>query len=92
MNFYGSIIFSPTITDEEFERAMDILDFCCTEEGQEIINMGFEGKIGSGMKTVNMSAFFRMRLLVMPVLFWQANILLPMCSLVALFWVMISSL
>ena len=43
MNFYGSIIFSPTITDEEFERAMDILDFCCTEEGQEIINMGFEG-------------------------------------------------
>lgn len=44
MNFYGSIIFSPTITDEEFERAMDILDFCCTEEGQEIINMGFEGE------------------------------------------------
>lgn len=44
MNFYGSIIFSPDITDEEFERAMDILDFCSTEEGQEIINMGFEGE------------------------------------------------
>lgn len=44
MNFYGSIIFSPNLTDEEFERAMDILDFCCTEEGQEIINMGFEGE------------------------------------------------
>ena len=44
MNFYGSIIFSPDLTDEEFERAMDILDFCCTEEGQEIINMGFEGE------------------------------------------------
>ena len=44
MNFYGSIIFSPDITDEQFERAMDILDFCCTEEGQEIINMGFEGE------------------------------------------------
>lgn len=44
MNFYGAIIFSPDITDEQFERAMDILDFCCTEEGQEIINMGFEGE------------------------------------------------
>ena len=44
MNFYGSIIFSTDITDEQFERAMDILDFCCTEEGQEIINMGFEGE------------------------------------------------
>ena len=44
MNFYGSIIFSPDITDEQFERAMDILDFCCTEEGQEIINIGFEGE------------------------------------------------
>lgn len=44
MNFYGAIIFSPDITDEEFERAMDILDFCSTEEGQEIINMGFEGE------------------------------------------------
>lgn len=44
MNFYGSIIFSPNLTDEEFERAMDILDFCSTEEGQEIINMGFEGE------------------------------------------------
>ena len=44
MNFYGSIIFSPDITDEQFERAMDILDFCSTEEGQEIINMGFEGE------------------------------------------------
>ena len=44
MNFYGAIIFSPNITDEEFQRAMDILDFCCTEEGQEIINMGFEGE------------------------------------------------
>lgn len=44
MNFYGAIIFSPDIADEQFERAMDILDFCCTEEGQEIINMGFEGE------------------------------------------------
>ena len=44
MNFYGSIIFSPNLTDEEFERAMDILDFCSTEEGQEIINIGFEGE------------------------------------------------
>ena len=43
MNFYGSIIFSPDITDAQFERAMDILDFCSTPEGQEVINMGFEG-------------------------------------------------
>lgn len=44
MNFYGAIIFSPDITDEQFERAMDILDFCATPEGQEVLNMGFEGE------------------------------------------------
>lgn len=44
MNFYGAIIFSPDISEEQFERAMDILDFCATPEGQEILNMGFEGE------------------------------------------------
>ena len=42
-NYWGQVIFSPTISDEKFERAMDLLDFCATEEGQNLVNMGFEG-------------------------------------------------
>lgn len=42
-NYWGQVIFSPDISDEKFERAMDILDFCSTEEGQNLVNMGFEG-------------------------------------------------
>lgn len=42
-NYWSSLIFSPDITDENFERMMDMIDFTCTEEGQIICNMGFEG-------------------------------------------------
>lgn len=42
-NYWGEVLFSPDISGEKFERAMDILDFTCTEEGQNVINIGFEG-------------------------------------------------
>lgn len=42
-NYWSSLIFSPDITEENFERMMDMIDFTCTEEGQIICNMGFEG-------------------------------------------------
>ena len=42
-NHWGQVMFSPTISQEKFERAMDILDYTCTEEGQNFMNMGFEG-------------------------------------------------
>lgn len=42
-NYWSSLIFSPDITDGNFERIMDMIDFTCTEEGQIICNMGFEG-------------------------------------------------
>lgn len=42
-NYWSSLIFSPDISDENFERMMDMIDFTCTEEGQIICNMGFEG-------------------------------------------------
>lgn len=42
-NYWSSLIFSPNISEENFERMMDMIDFTCTEEGQIICNMGFEG-------------------------------------------------
>ena len=42
-NYWGQVMFSPTISQEKFERAMDILDYTCTKEGQNFMNMGFEG-------------------------------------------------
>lgn len=42
-NYWSSLIFSPDISEENFERIMDMIDFTCTEEGQIICNMGFEG-------------------------------------------------
>lgn len=42
-NYWGQIIFNPEISDEKFERAMDILEYCATQEGQNFANMGFEG-------------------------------------------------
>ncbi|MDR1262049.1 MAG: ABC transporter substrate-binding protein [Oscillospiraceae bacterium] len=41
-NYWASIIFSPTISDAKFERAMDMIDFSASLEGQELINMGFK--------------------------------------------------
>ncbi len=42
-NFWSSLIFSPNITDENFERIMDLIDWTCTQEGQYVCNMGIEG-------------------------------------------------
>lgn len=41
-NFWSSLIFSPNISDENFERIMDMIDWTCTEEGQIVCNMGLE--------------------------------------------------
>ena len=42
-NYWSSLIFSPEITDENFERIMDLIDWTCTQEGQYVCNMGLEG-------------------------------------------------
>lgn len=42
-NFWSSIIFSPDISKEKFERVMDLMDYSISEEGQLLLNMGFEG-------------------------------------------------
>ncbi|MCJ8008433.1 ABC transporter substrate-binding protein [Lederbergia wuyishanensis] len=40
INFWGTIIFNPDISDEKFERYMDVLDYNATREGYVITNMG----------------------------------------------------
>ncbi|MEO2204457.1 ABC transporter substrate-binding protein [Paenibacillus pabuli] len=42
-NFWSALIFNPEISDEKFERIMDLIDYSATKEGQLLINMGFEG-------------------------------------------------
>ncbi|MFD1136074.1 extracellular solute-binding protein [Paenibacillus urinalis] len=42
-NFWSALIFSPDIDDAKFERIMDMIDYTTSEEGQLILNMGFEG-------------------------------------------------
>lgn len=42
-NYWSSLIFSPDISQENFERIMDMIDWTCTEEGQIVCNMGLEG-------------------------------------------------
>lgn len=41
-NYWSSLIFSPDITDENFERIMDMIDWTCTPEGQNVCNMGLK--------------------------------------------------
>jgi putative aldouronate transport system substrate-binding protein len=43
INFWGCIAFSPNISNEKFERYMDMMDFACSEEGYLFTQMGFEG-------------------------------------------------
>ncbi|MWV46777.1 extracellular solute-binding protein [Paenibacillus sp. HJL G12] len=43
-NFWSSLIFSPNISKEKFERIMDLIDYSTSQEGQLLLNMGFEGK------------------------------------------------
>ena len=42
-NFWGVIMFNPDIPIEKWERYMDMLDESCSDEGQVLIRMGFEG-------------------------------------------------
>lgn len=42
-NFWSSLIFSPNISEENFVRIMDMIDWTCTEEGQIVCNMGLQG-------------------------------------------------
>lgn len=43
-NFWAASLFSPSIEDETFDRILAIMDYLCTVEGQELINLGIEGK------------------------------------------------
>ncbi|MFC7678690.1 extracellular solute-binding protein [Paenibacillus sp. GCM10028914] len=57
VNFWSSLIFSPNISDEKFERIMDMLDYTTTKEGQMLLNMGFEGtdwKYGDNGELINL--------------------------------------
>lgn len=42
-NWFGALIFNPDISDEKFERAMDVIEYSLTEEGQDLIHLGIEG-------------------------------------------------
>ena len=41
-NYWGTLMFSPNIDDAKLERVLDILDYSCTEQGQNEIRMGIE--------------------------------------------------
>ncbi|MCI9225622.1 MAG: ABC transporter substrate-binding protein [Acutalibacter sp.] len=43
-NYWTASIFSPTMDDKKFERLMDLLEYSASDEGQNLIRMGFEGK------------------------------------------------
>ncbi|WP_211749987.1 extracellular solute-binding protein [Paenibacillus sp. Marseille-Q4541] len=56
-NFWSALIFSPDISDEKFERIMDMVDFSTSQEGQLLLNMGFEGtdwKYGENKELVSL--------------------------------------
>ncbi len=43
-NYWTASIFSPNMDEAKFERLMDLLEYSASEEGQNLIRMGFEGK------------------------------------------------
>ena len=43
INYWTAYIFSPDISQEKFERYMDMMDFACAPEQNVFIRMGFEG-------------------------------------------------
>ena len=43
-NYFGALLFSPSLSDEAFERVMDAVDFSTTVEGQYLTHLGFEGE------------------------------------------------
>ena len=42
-NYWGANLFSPDIDDAVFDRILQLLDYFCTKEGQELCNLGLEG-------------------------------------------------
>ncbi len=42
-NYWGALIFSTKLSTEKFERVMDVIDYSCTDQGQNEIRMGIEG-------------------------------------------------
>lgn len=43
INYWTTVIFSPNISQEKFERYMDMMDFAASEENNVFLRMGFEG-------------------------------------------------
>lgn len=43
INYWTTVIFSPGISQEKFERYMDMMDFAASEENNVFLRMGFEG-------------------------------------------------
>jgi putative aldouronate transport system substrate-binding protein len=42
-NYFGMLLMNPNLSDEAYERVMNLIDYCCTEEGQLVTHIGFEG-------------------------------------------------
>lgn len=42
INYWTTVIFSPSISQEKFERYMDMMDFAASEENNVFLRMGFE--------------------------------------------------
>lgn len=43
INYWGVVIFNPEISNEKFERWMDLMDYCATKDGYFFRQLGFEG-------------------------------------------------
>jgi putative aldouronate transport system substrate-binding protein len=43
-NYWAANIFSPYMEDEKFDRLLQMIDWTCTEEAQNLIRLGFEGE------------------------------------------------
>jgi putative aldouronate transport system substrate-binding protein len=44
LNNWSVLYFSPNMSEKKFDRLLNILDYTATEEAQNIIHLGFEGK------------------------------------------------
>ena len=43
-NYWSCTFFSPELTDEELARFLDLMNWCCTEEGELTIMVGLKGE------------------------------------------------
>lgn len=43
-NFWSCTFFSPELSDEELNRILEIMNWCCTEEGELTIMVGLQGE------------------------------------------------